>query len=77
MWERVSPERTTCSRAWRLTGRVVVVAARPAPGRIGTLRRVPATTMLGLLMPLSWISRSTLVPRRSAMSERVSPLFTV
>ena len=54
-----------------------LVAAGRAPGRPGICSREPAITWSGLLIPLIWISRSVLVPKRSAISERVSPLFTV
>ena len=69
MLERLSPLRTTCSLALR--------GAADEEGRPGMARRVPATTRFGLLIPLILISRSVLVPKRSAISERVSPLFTV
>ena len=74
MVERLSPLRTTCSLALR---GVALRAAGAEEGRPGIARRVPATTMLGLLIRLSWIRRSVLVPKRSAISERVSPLLTV
>ena len=75
MVERLSPLRTTCSLALR--GAAVLRGAADEDGRPGMARRVPATTRFGLLIPFNWISRSVLVPKRSAISEMVSPLFTV
>jgi hypothetical protein len=56
-------------------GRLAVALA--GRGRIGMRSRVPLITRLGSCNPLSWIRRSVLVLKRSAISERVSPSCTV
>jgi hypothetical protein len=59
-----------------VTSMALVLALRAglAPG---TWMRLPAQRSLALRRLLSCISRSTVVPLRSAISERVSPGFTV
>ena len=75
MVERLSPLRTTCSLPLAALTLLRGVAAEE--GRPGMARRVPAATMLGLAIRFSWMRRSVLVPKRSAISERVSPLLMV
>ena len=68
MSERVSP-------GWTVT---LAPLELPAPAALlpGSRKLWPATTRLGLVMPLACISRVRLTPWRSAISERVSPGFT-
>ena len=75
MWERLSPDATTCSLLL-LAAAAGLLAAR-LEGLPGMAMRVPATNSLGSEMLLSCSRRLVVVPKRSASSDTVSPFFTV
>ena len=80
MWDKLSPDWTTCSLvllAPAVPLELMGLLAGEVEGRPGMAMRLPATNSLGSLMLLSCSSRLVVVPNRSANSDTVSPFLTV